>query len=171
MIRSAGGLADALGDPAAETPDAEPLAACANAGAGVSAIWIGLGSEREYQSPTPASVATSTTTNPASSPRDKESRRSLIAMRARLGSWQRVHRDRGHVGSEAPQLSAVGDEVHQFRRADDFLQHLATRERAPRPLGVTGRRERVRLRDAGRDLQLVAQLPVDLDDHRDELLD
>src|SRR5512132_631265 len=100
MIRSAGGLADAPGDPAAGTPDAEPLAACANAGAGVSAIWIGLGSEREYQSPTPASVATSTTTNPASSPRDKESRRSLIAMRARLWPRRRGHRDGGHVGSE-----------------------------------------------------------------------
>ena len=44
------------------------------------AICTGFGSERVYQSPAPASVTTNTAMRPASSPRDNESRRSLMAM-------------------------------------------------------------------------------------------
>jgi len=62
-------------DPVRESP--------ATIGPADEAIWTGLGSDREYQSPAPASVITNTAMRPASSPRDNESRRSLMAMERR----------------------------------------------------------------------------------------
>src|SRR5205814_9344333 len=111
-ISSAGGPAEAPGEPATPgAPDAEPFAPGTNPGAGVSATWMGLGRERVYHSPTPASVATSTTTNPASSPRDSESRRSLIAMRATLWRARRGRRDGGHVDARVS-----GEDARRFSR-------------------------------------------------------
>ena len=63
--------------------DAAPATCPATTGPADEAIWTGFGSDREYQSPAPASVTTNTAMRPASSPRDNESRRSLMLMSRR----------------------------------------------------------------------------------------
>ena len=67
----------ALAEADAET-GAAPATWPATTGPADEAICTGFGSDREYQSPAPASVITNTAMRPASSPRDNESRRSLM---------------------------------------------------------------------------------------------
>ena len=67
--------------------DAPGAAEPENGGAGdpEAAICTAAGSERWNHRPAPARVRTTTTMSPTSSPRESESRRSLMGMRGTLG--------------------------------------------------------------------------------------